>query len=87
MERRKCDHCDQPAVYHETVVEAGEAIEHHLCAAHGEPTWRAVASRLPPAEKEPFLKLAERMLRERGLEDEAIRTALETLRQRLDQLP
>lgn len=31
---RSCDHCDQPAVVHETVIKAGVAKEVHLCEMH-----------------------------------------------------
>lgn len=30
----KCDHCDKPAVVHETVIKNGEKKEIHLCQAH-----------------------------------------------------
>jgi protein arginine kinase activator len=31
---KSCDHCDQPAVVHETVIKAGVAKEVHLCEMH-----------------------------------------------------
>lgn len=31
---RSCDHCDQPAVVHETVIKGGVAKEVHLCETH-----------------------------------------------------
>ncbi len=31
---RLCDHCDQPATVHETVIKTGVAHEVHLCADH-----------------------------------------------------
>lgn len=31
---KSCDHCDQPAVVHETVIKGGVASEVHLCEAH-----------------------------------------------------
>ena len=31
---KPCDHCDQPAVVHETVIKGGVAKEVHLCETH-----------------------------------------------------
>ena len=31
---RRCDHCDQPATVHETLIKDGVAQEIHLCAEH-----------------------------------------------------
>jgi hypothetical protein len=40
----KCDLCDQPATFHDTVVEGGGVTERHLCAGH---SGEAVREALP----------------------------------------
>jgi hypothetical protein len=40
MHLPKCEICGQPAVIHETTLEAGAATPRHFCAEHGETSWR-----------------------------------------------
>ncbi|HUQ69258.1 MAG TPA: hypothetical protein VM165_07040 [Planctomycetaceae bacterium] len=67
MNSTKCERCDRPAKFHETVVENGAVIERHLCARHGQQTWfdacrdplvDAVAS-LPDGQLPPGVNRAE----------------------------
>jgi protein arginine kinase activator len=38
-----CDHCEKPAVVHETIIKNGEQLTVHLCEEHA-----AMAGKLPP---------------------------------------
>ena len=43
MRPSTCDHCDQPATIHDTVVLDGLAVRRNLCTAHGGPAWDEAA--------------------------------------------
>jgi len=52
----KCDHCDKPAVIHETVIRSGVSAEVHLCAEH------AIAAGYPVPIEQPIADIFPQVL-------------------------